>query len=345
MNLYKYIVRMPLDSAKDLLEALGPTSQYFDSSQPHIWLFRGECDYEVPLCPTIYRPDGWERACRMADVNKINHHDDISNNSEVFQMRVELELLRRFISYADESGLAIPDYSPTVGYWLRDYGTDLDRFLRTERFTAGSVAHPIDGFMNRRDQGHWPCMMIRSILAMARHHGMPSRLLDWTLSAPIAAYFAAKEVVSLIERNQDLPATFSVWALSRDTTGKLKDLPKPHPAEFRYIRTPSFGNRHMIAQRGVFTSRITYPDELYDPRDERGLPDLLHDRLEYLAKYDPSYLSDNEDPFLIRFQVPSSEYDKLLYNLCKIGVSGNIVFPTYQGVVDTIAEELHFPQR
>lgn len=258
MTTQEWTTEITADSPAQFLEFLSPTSEFFCWSGPGQWIYRGECDWEVPLLPTIHRPGSLERVMRIVDVREFEYHRDVSTDSELFLINVEMELLKHFIYRVDESGLAIPSYSPDVAYWLRDYTECLRDLLKSEPFSATAIgSHPLNRFANFRDDGSWPNLMINSILALARHNRMPSRLLDWSLSAPTAAYFAVKEVIALKEKGEPVPEHFSVWALSRDITGHIYDLPKPQPPEFCYIKTPSVGNLHMIAQRGVFTSRTT----------------------------------------------------------------------------------------
>jgi hypothetical protein len=330
-----------VDSAEELLQVLSPASEYFRCSEPQLWIFRGECDWDEPLQPTLYRKDSWLSACKIADAGEIDVHDTISNESELFHIRVELKLLERFIKRADESGLGIPDYSPYIGYWLRDYRQCVDQVLQVERFSERfEGAHPINSLLDGRENGSWPSMMINSIMALARHNGMPSRLLDWTFSAPTAAYFAVKDYLDRSESGRDVPNSISVWALSRNITGRILGRPKPHPPEFSFIQTPSVGNLHMVAQRGVFTSRIVHWEEFYSECDRRGLQQLLEERRQFLLKKDDA---EPEGPYLFRFRVHSGNAEELLWLLAKMGISGNRLFPTYAGVIKSLSEDLYFP--
>jgi hypothetical protein len=108
-----------------------------------------------------------------------------------------------------------------------------------------------DEFLNYSD--------LPATLALAQHHGLPTRLLDWTFN-PIAAAFFAIEKLTSLKRGSNIV----VWALHRQratevtTVGILfpngpQNAPRIDP-RLHVVRPPIRDNPYLAAQSGLFTT-------------------------------------------------------------------------------------------
>jgi FRG domain len=94
-------------------------------------------------------------------------------------------------------------------------------------------------------------------LALAQHHGVPTRLLDWTESPLIAAFFAVADWT--IEEDA---AVFMIKMPSSIDMEKQKDPFAVRETSFFY---PSHVTRRITAQKGVFTIHAQ-PNQKYQHR-------------------------------------------------------------------------------
>ena len=304
-------------TAEKFLECLSPLSDYFSEPYlPYRWIFRGHADHRFELVPTALRTSplpllrsgflGWRRELRETNAQ---------------QLEAEFDTLKEFFSVADTNGLLLPEDSQSLRILLFDFDNDLSSHWGGETT-------------------HWPPYQIFSLMGLAQHYGVATRLLDWTRNALVAAYFAADEAAQwqLGEKQPPLGADrLGVWAMSKVLfdihTGivsiERRDLP------IRLVTAPSAGNPNLYAQEGLFTLRTQKEFKLADSVDRRPLDQIVNEEFDFREHVPPQI----NGPFFYHFTLPLSESRTLLRLLAKHGVSGARLFPGFRGAAQALVEQ------
>lgn len=296
------------DSPEKFMDVLSPRSARW-YPRPHDWIFRGQRDARWKLIPSAFRKEAW------VPFDKLAGFLSFATYANAAQLQFELQVVCFFAQAADRQGLPVPGFDYT---WMRG-GLSGGKYGELRDVFSGKAFFPLP---------EW-----RPLFGMAQHYGIPTRLLDWSESAYVAAYFAASGAAELLKYNaKDIGDYLTVWALDEDT---LTSVSSSSGERIVTVRAPWNSNPNLRAQKGLFTLHET----ILAAAGERPIIVPLEETLERLAHEGPSRsIEARNKPILYCLRLRIDKSPLLLYLLNEEGVSAASVFPGYAGVVQSARE-------
>jgi hypothetical protein len=206
---------------------------------------------------------------------------------------------------------ALSRYLMAYGVHPRAWPAQEERILRIFKRKA---THFLENVPDRTDDFEW--------LALMQDHGAPTRLLDFSWSPYVAAFFALHNATS----------DGVIWACNPAEIKKKKKVRLDNPGSFRqhfltgshsfvWLGEPHAMNRRLIAQSGTFL-----------------VPGNLHNSIEEILKDYP-----NPSDTLIKFIVPVDKVrEKGMRELYRMNITQATLFPDLDGLARSLAYELEF---
>ena len=148
------------------------------------------------------------------------------------------------------------------------------------------------------------------LLALAQHHGLPTRLLDWTYSALVGLWFTVNRPPSKSEKGNFENGV--VWILSTKVEDFKKENSKADPLDNRLTKIfrATVVSRRISAQAGLFTVHlINAQDKVYKFETTKNFKDRL-----------------------TKVTVPHTKFASIRRQLSILGVNSSTIYPDINGL-------------
>ena len=192
---------------------------------------------------------------------------------------------------------------PSIGRLRQEAGSD-EELLSRESAMIEVFSAEYRAYEDREVADEW------ELLALAQHHGLPTRLLDWTFNALVAAYFAVIDLpaedgaIYIFSQIDD-----SIAAVGRHARASTTPLERDVPC----VVFPRHITRRITAQVSAFT---LHPPP-WEPFDSDAITKL---------------------------RVPSEAKAELRHSLFRFGIHSKSVFPDLGGLTEWLYQ-LKFQSR
>ena len=196
---------------------------------------------------------------------------------------------------------------PSIGRLAEYLDTDLDTLRSHEREVLNLFRHKAYGELQKIPPNNWIW------LALAQHHGLPTRFLDWTFSPLVAAYFATEPSLSHDGKLMPLPTNGGAIYILHDCN--YLDAYNPQKTN----EDPFIFTEHRIVYSPVITNRIA---------GQAGLFTIHKDpRLEFQEGFEDEFGARWIHKLIFNKEV-SEEIQKTLYFL---GIRKGSIYPDIDG--------------
>lgn len=206
-------------SAEELLAAVSWNNLYWKGASYSDVGFRGQGNAQWDLLPTAFRDGG------IVGLNAVPG----PLQRVVDQTSAEILALHEFLELADSIGLPVPGDNPVSRRLL------LHRERASEDFS----------------DFQWPPIDILETLAIAQHHGIPTRLLDFTYEPKVAAFFAAESAV-VNQGDKNKAPDLAVWVVDLRFIRRVWQFAATDQERIKEVKVPRAYNQYLNAQDGIF---------------------------------------------------------------------------------------------
>ena len=335
-----YIKDIAYKTADDFLHAISYGGELYNAFKQN-FVFRGHSSDNYKLLPSVMRDNQYYQKYGDKNITEELKYLAVTEFAQAF---IEYQILEEFFKMCDENQLYVPE-------------------VRRMRELMPWKTQGLSFMLN---EGIWLPEELYELATLAQHHGVPTRLLDWTQDINIAIYFAVsgaiqkrynpkkltfyqwqEEFGNILSKAKDYhlkkewkddveKRNIEIWAL--DTSVRFQHL-KDNPLQIIHPRYHENGN--LGAQKGILTFwEIKKPVKKHPEKgivpafkllESKTLDEQISD---FLAKK-----GEPSKPYLYRITIPETEVLEL-YRLAKhYGCDAAHLFPGYDGVVKCLNED------
>ncbi len=246
------IETISFNSAKDFLAYLDPKTGNWGNEWNNTWIYRGQWDSRWGLVPSAWR--------KLQDIFKpfiSKYENEVkgfwkdhrakweANNAYVYSNDVFMSAIRNNNEDKVVQSILTNACEHRV---LKDFiwvAKDLGFPIDYDRLDDWSInRHLYRGGPGRTTWAHYS--VDYTMVSLAQHHGVPTRILDWTKNPIKAAYFAIHN--QLNEKSN--PEKIAVWALNSNFERPDNSSGLHHLNILPVLR---YKNEYLHAQDGTFT--------------------------------------------------------------------------------------------
>lgn len=317
-----YIKSIHFDNAEDFIKAISFKGELYKLFHEQ-FIFRGHSTDKYELLPSALR-----EFLAFDNVGSTDFASEEEKDIYIYlatteqgQIQEELRLLQDFFNTSDRRGLYVPHIESLRNSFL--IGVDVETLFR---------------------KGKWIPKEYWELAALAQHHGVKTRLLDWSHNIFVALYFASTGVfydpkekpdmekcIRAFMKKKDAPQkhNIEIWALDTNVV-----MVKPTEMPFHIIQPRYHNNDNLCAQKGLFTFWKSIKPSMLG-KDGKLDVESQTDRRPSDVRLD-SYLKEIKAPekhYLYQITIPQDAARDIYSFIEKMGYNASTLFPGYDGVV------------
>lgn len=300
--------------ASDLIEALRLTGGLW-GGMSGAWAFRGQACAAWGLLPKAFRR--WEESPESEEF-----YASARRRRLIARCREEASDFGLFFRTADPLGLLVPGGEMI---YQSDFERQLDELLQ-------QLAWPPDGLIEA--------------LALAQHHGVPTRLVDFSRDPLVALFWAAYHAFHGRPGNDDELAVWAIdlWFVRHAWRNRYYPITaKEYGARLRVVQVPAARNPFLLAQQAFFLLDTEANEDYLEHGRHRAMVEVLVEHASdertwaNLERREGLEAVQRDRPLVRKLILPASEAADLLDLLDRSEcIHLAKLMPTYDNVTKTI---------